>query len=287
MSDRDHEETPALDEYELSDDLDRRETVDDTGSRLPTESTLFRVFAWLVVASPLLLAGAGGVVVLLAELAGFSIPRPLHVGAIAFALTAPTVGRWVGGKAKDWLWDPNWVYAVDLDAREQKGAIYRWPSQQFRELEVTVGSLDWLSPNLVCCKNIDMNAGTLEGTWRGTFSDRDLLRAISVVYECRGQLEDDAKRGFALETQAFGIVRRATQGVTRRLVENFEKHTLPDEGEALASEIETAIDQYGLEDRLDQIDETDPDEQDLNMNLNELDGFNDDVTFGKEASADD
>lgn len=266
-------EQPALDEYETADDLDRRETVDDSGTRVPRQSTLFTVFQFLVFVSPYLLAGVGLLIVVVAQFFDITIPRPLQIAGLAAALVAPTVGRFVGTKAKDWLWDPNWIYVVDLDASVQRGAIYRWPSQQFRELEVTVGSLDWLSPNLVCAKNVDMVEGTLEGTWRGTFSDRDLLRAISVVYECRNSLEEDAKRGFAIETQAFGIVRRATQGVVRRLVDSFEDWTLPDQGEELTAEIETAIQQYGLEDRLDQITEDAPEAAELNMTVDDLEGF--------------
>jgi hypothetical protein len=210
------------------------------------------------------------------------VPRPLHVAGIATAITAPTAGRWVGGKARDWLWDPNWIYVVDLDARYQEGAIYRWPSQQFRELDVTEGSLDWLSPNLAVGKEVDREAGTMQGTWRGTLSDRELLKALSAVHECREQLQEDAKRGFAVETQAFGIVRRATQQVTRRIVSNFEDWTLPDEGESLTNEIESAIAQYGLRERLEQIDEDTPDEDDLNMKLDDLENMT-----PKEAPADD
>lgn len=272
-----------LDEYETDQNLDRRETVDDSGTRIPRESTLFRIFSWFVIVSPLLLVGVGGIAVLLAEIVDFTIPRPLHIASISAAVVAPTLGRWVGGKAKGWLWDPNWIYVVDLDARYQKGAIYRWPSQQFRELEVTGGQLDWLSPNLACAREVDLQEQTLKGTWRGTFSDRDLLRALTVVHECRDSLEEDAKRGFAIEVQAFGIVRRSTRNVVRRVVSNFEDWTLPDEGESLSEEIETAIEQYGLEDRIRQIRDGDPDEEELNINLDDLDGF--DTTT--EASADD
>ena len=272
-----------LDEYETDDALNRRETVDDSGTRVPRDSTLFRVFTWFVIVSPILLAGVAIAIVLLAEVLDFTIPRPIHVAGIAFAVVAPTAGRWVGSKAKDWLWDPNWIYVVDLDARYQEGAIYRWPSQQFRELQVTEGKLDWLSPNLACAREVNLNEQTLKGTWRGTFSDRDLLRALSVVYECRESLEEDAKRGFAIEVQAFGIVRRATRNVVRRVVANFESWTLPDEGESLSTEIETAIEQYGLEDRIKQIREEEPDEEELNISLDDLEGFQN----APEASADD
>jgi len=54
----------------------------------------------------------------------------------------PLIGRPTGKKVKSLLWDPNYIWLIDLDARYQKGAIYQMPSQRFREWEVTDGRLD-------------------------------------------------------------------------------------------------------------------------------------------------
>ncbi|MFC6976525.1 hypothetical protein ACFQL1_20490 [Halomicroarcula sp. GCM10025709] len=73
------------------------------------------------------------------------------------------------------------------------------------------------------------------------------MRALQAVEECRGQLEEDAKRGFAIESQAFTIVRNATRKAVFRIVETFEKGTLPDEGESITEEIDGAVERFGLE----------------------------------------
>lgn len=228
-------------------DLDRDETHQDSGADQPVRSRTYRLFRWLSENLLLVGSGIGILLFVVASILGYNPPRNLKLIGLTALITIPIVGRPTGKKVRSLLWDPNYIWLIDLDARYQKGGIYRTTSQRFREWTVTDGALDWLTPNLAVGKNVDLAGQTVEGTWRGTLSDRELLRALQLVEECRGQLEDDAKRGFAIEAQAFTIIRNATRKAVMSIVSTFERGTLPDEGEGVTDEINAAIEQFGLE----------------------------------------
>lgn len=193
-----------------------------------------------------------------------SVPRRAKLAAVAFGLIVP-----YGFVAADYVTslmpDPDWVWLVDLDARVVDGALFRFPSDDFRELTVVGPSgepsrsyeMTDLSPFLKVGKNVDLEAMTVEGTWRGTLSDDDLLRALSKIEECRGSLEEKAQRGFTIETQAFSIIRNAARSCVLSVVRTFEEGTLPDQGESLADEVDRALEQYDLQDELSDLDESD------------------------------
>ncbi|WP_255151330.1 hypothetical protein [Halorarius halobius] len=227
-------------------DLDRDETAQDTGTT-PDRTTLFRIGHFLAQHFLLILSGLGLLAFVIASFTGVGLPRNLRVIGLAALIIIPLFGRPIGSRIVSMLWEPSYIWIVDLDARVRKGGVYRVPIQQFREWTVTDGSLDWLSPNLAVGKNVDLVDRSVDGTWRGTYSDRDLLRALEAVKECRGQLEEDAKKGFAIETHAHGILRRATKKAVLRLVSTFERGSLPDKGDGLTEEIDAVIDEYGIE----------------------------------------
>lgn len=234
----DHDRGPAR-------DLDRDETHQE--SQQPDRSRTYRLFAWLsdnllLVASVI---GLGGFVLM--SLLDYQLPRNLRVIGLAALIAIPFAGRPTAKRVKAMLWDPSYIWIIDLDARYQKGAIYRTTSQRFREWDVIDGQLDWLTPNLCVGKNVELEEQRVEGTWRGTLSDRELLKTLQSVEECRGQLEEDAQRGFAVEAQAFAIIRNTTRRAVRSIVETFERGTLPDSGEGLNHEINEAIEQFGIE----------------------------------------
>jgi len=227
-------------------DLDRDEMAHnaDPGS---DHSRTYRLFRWLTNNLLLIASGVGIVLFVIASILGYELPRSLRLIGLCALVTIPLVGRPTGKKVRALLWDPNYVWLVDIDARYTKGGIFRTPGQRFREWSVEDGQLDWVSPNLAFGKNVDLEAQTVEGCWRGTLSDRELMRTLQAVEECRGQLEADAKRGFAIEAQAFTIIRNATRKAVLRIVSTFERGTLPDEGEGLTDEIDSAIEQFGLD----------------------------------------
>ncbi|MFC7077899.1 hypothetical protein [Haloarcula halophila] len=210
-------------------------------------SRLYRLFAWLAD-NALLVGGVLGLVIFaVAAVIGVDIPRNVRIIGLSGLISLVFLGRPTGKKVRSMLWDPNYIWIVDVDARVLEGGIFHMPAQRFQQWTVTEGSLDWVSPNLAFGKQVDLVEQTVEGTWRGTLSDRELMRAIQAVEECRGQLEEDAKRGFAIESQAFTIVRNATRKAVFRIVETFENGTLPDEGESITEEIDGAVERFGLE----------------------------------------
>lgn len=228
-------------------DLDRDETHQDTGANEPPRSRTYRAFRWLSENFLLVASVSGLAAFVVASMIGYNPPRNLKLIGVTALIVIPVIGRPTGKKVRSLLWDPNYIWLIDLDARYQKGAIYRTTSQRFREWDVTDGQLDWLTPNLAVGKNVDLVEQTIAGTWRGTMTDRQLLRALQAVEECRGQLEDDAKRGFAIEAQAFTIIRNATRKAVMSVISTFERGSLPDEGEGITDEINSAIEQFGLE----------------------------------------
>ena len=192
-----------------------------------------------------------GVVLLVAGAAAYfgyqpELPRELKVFTAALVFLSPA-GYMIGSYVISLLFDRSYIYLIDLDARVTDGGIYQFPFDQFKELDVTSGQLDQLSPNLFVGKDVDLENLTVDGCWRGTLSDRELLRALQKVEECRGLLEDDAKRGFAIESQAWTIIRGATRSAVRSIVDTFESGTLPDEGKGINQEIDSALEQFNLE----------------------------------------
>lgn len=203
---------------------------------------------------------------LLAALIGLDLglPRWAQLSLLTGLLLSPLA--WM---VSDWvlrlLPDPPGVVLVDVDARVMDGAVFWLPIDDFHELEVLVGELNQVGPELYFGKQVDLDSLTAEGTWRGTLSDRELLRGLQKVEECRGQLEDDARKGFVLETQAFTILRSAVRSTVSTVIETFESGTLPDEGEGLSNSVDQALDQFDLEERLDDelsdLDDLDADDQ--------------------------
>jgi len=243
-------------------DLDRDE-MQHNADPGPDRSRTYRLFRW--VSDHLLGIGAalGLSLFVLSSLLGFEYPRNLRVMGLAVFISLLVVGRPTGRKVRSLLWDPNWIWLVDIDARVTKGGIFRLPAQKFSEWTITDGQLDWVSPNLAFAKNVNLDEQTLEGCWRGTLTDRELMRALHAVEECRGQLEEDAKRGFAIEAQAFSIIRNATRKAVLTIVSTFERGTLPDEGDGLTDEIDNAIEQFGIERKIRQTETDDSPESDV------------------------
>ncbi|MFD1586173.1 hypothetical protein ACFR9U_04205 [Halorientalis brevis] len=191
------------------------------------------------------------------------IPRWLRLSGLTMIVLSP-FAYLVGSSITGMLPDPPGEILVDIDARKMDGAVFWFPTDDFRQLTVTEGELNQVAPSLYFGKQVDLDEMTAIGTWRGTLSDRQLLRGLQKVYECRGQLEDDAKKGFVLETQAFTLLRNAVRETTAVVVETFQRGTLPDEGEGLDHQIEQALEQFDLDDRIDDelsdLDDLDADE---------------------------
>jgi len=237
-------------------------TADDTRTGhadQPNDPRWFRALVWLVVRGKYLLGAAALIVFAALLVTGTDVPRTVRIGAIAFIVSTFTIGRWTAGKTLDLIDGPGWVWLVDVDLLDLDGAgIYRWPRPRWKEVEVVDGQLYWSSPSLAFGKNVDLEANTVEGVWPGTLDDRELMIALSKVHELRNVLEDDAQRGFAIETQVFSIVRSATRQAVLSVVQTFEKSTLPDRGESINQAIDDAIEQFDLDRHIRDRDDDDP-----------------------------
>lgn len=182
----------------------------------------------------------------------FAIPSPPRWSIIlGFALVSiAPYGYLFGTYFMEWLIPSREVYLVDVDAREEGGALWKMPPEGIHRLDVEDGELHRAAPELYFGKRLDPDAGTVIGTWRGTYSDRELLAAYSNVEEVRGQLEEDARRGWAIQTNAWAIIRGATQDCVTAVIETFEAGTLPDDGASLGERIEDALEEHDLRRRV-------------------------------------
>lgn len=219
----------------------------------PPEKTRFEVVIGLVRDRFLSIVGVIALLIGVGMYLGVDpeIPRfwKIALGAGFFALP---IAYLTGSTVVKWLYSPMWFYLLDVSAAEEKGALYRLPEAEFRDLEVLDGELDRVAPMLYIGKRVDLENGKVAGTWRGTLSDRDLLMSLRKVRECRGILEKDARRGFILDASAFIIVRRAVHETTKHVINTFQKGTLPDDGEAIGNAIDDELDEFGVRDSLDE-----------------------------------
>lgn len=200
----------------------------------------------------------GAVLVILWLRVDLSVPRWGRLVFFTYVFMLPA-GYITGNYLVNLLWDPQTVFLVDFDAREVDGALFAFPFDDFRELDVLDGELCQLTPNLYVGKDVDMEAGTAVGTWHGTLSDRELARALQKVRECRDVLEADARKGFALETSAFVIIEKACRKTALQVIRTFERGVLPDEGEALSEVVDEALAEFDLDKELEDMDLEAPD----------------------------
>jgi len=218
------------------------------GRTMPRYAVVLDVFlsSWQLVAVAALVLGT--ITVLGLSVLGVGFPNWVVPVTIAVFATAP-YAHFVASRARRYLWNPGFVYGVHLVGEDdQEGGIYRWPSDVMNQNEITKGSLDWVNPSLFFAREIDdAQAGpgnrgaTLQGTWRGTLTDRELMWSLQKVAECRGQLLDDAIRGFVIESSAWVVVYEATRAATDEMRKMMEDGTLPDKGEGIDAAVTEAI----------------------------------------------
>lgn len=214
-----------------------------------------------------------GAVLILAGLAAFAgwsieIPRFWYVYGLSFAFLLP--GGWfVASYARNLLPSPEPDWVVDLDARELDGALFKFPPGTVDTFDVPDGQeIEQLASNLYAARGVDLEALELGGTWRGTLSDRELMIALEAVYECRGELEEQARRGFVIEKRFFSLLRNSTRDEVLSVVRSFEEGTLPDDAASLRDNIEKAVEDHGLDSHV----KSEPDDFDLSPELTETTG---------------
>lgn len=176
----------------------------------------------------------------------WSPPRWLWL-ALFTALFAQFIAIPAGLYCRSIVGSTDWYFLVDLDATTEDMAIYQMPHRYISNYEVLDGQLDNPAPRIYIGREIDPEEKTAVGTWRGTFTDRQLLATLQAVRQCRNQLEEDARVGFALRNNLFSIVRSAVVRNTEVIVEAFEDGTLPERGDAIDKVIDETIDQFDPE----------------------------------------
>lgn len=190
------------------------------------------------------------IVVLLGLWFDFLPPLPREAQLLALIAPFGIVAGWAAGTKAEPGDSTQYHYLIDVEVPGNvgdKGALYELAEADFRELEVLEDSLEDWSPFLHVGKGVHIEELVVEeGTWAAAMDDRELMTAAAKLSELRGQLEKDAKKGFVLETNAFIIIRGATQAAVRRIVETFEKGTLPDDGDGLNERIDEALDRFDL-----------------------------------------
>jgi hypothetical protein len=242
------------------------------GPEEPVRSKTYRVFSWLVDNLVLvLILLAGGLTAAAFFLADYTIPRSVRL-ALTVAVALAPFNFVVSTKVRDLLWTPDWRYLVDLRAEDpDSGGLYRWPAQRFREeVDVRSGSLDWVSPWLAFGREVDPSDPSVDGTWRGTKSDRELMLSLSIVRECKQQLLEDAKRGFAIRSQASVIIRNAVRDTTMTVVGTLEDDVLPDRGEGVESAVDDALARFNIEEDVGDDDLEDEKRDQLRIEFDQL-----------------
>lgn len=219
---------------------------------------LRRNFMWLVAIA----LGATAVALLLGFSPNVSTEVLLTALCLGWGLVA---GYPVSGVVIDKIGDEPGVFLVDVAVEDpdHDAGLYWSPYSDFVEFDVLDGALDNPAPFLYFGREVDLEAKTVEGVWRGTMTDRELLAALSAVKECRGMLEEDARRAFALETNLWSVVYRAAKDATKSVVSTFEEGTLPDEGEGVDRAVSDAMEQFDLERMADRIDDENADLEEL------------------------
>lgn len=215
-------------------------------------------------------------VVLLGLWLDFLPPLPRWVQVVAVAAIPGGILGWFAGTKAATGEEPQYHYLIDVEVPGSvgdKGALYELSEGDFRQLEVLEDSLEDWSPYLHAGKGVHIDDLVVEeGTWAASMSDRELMTAKAKLSQLRGQLEQDAKKGFVLEANAFIMIRSAVQSGIRRIVDTFEKGTLPDDGDALNDEIDETLEEFELS-SLEESVQGDP--------LEELDFDLDDVLDGE------
>lgn len=194
------------------------------------------------------------------------IPRAAKLVGLGFLLVGAPCGVAAGLRINMELPEPVFHYLLDFDvpARlDQEAALYELPESDYKDVDVLGEDPleDWTN-RLHAGKGVDIEELTVEeGTWPAAMSKRELMEKKSKISEARNQLEEDAKRGFAIRANAFSIVRAEVRDHMIAVVESFEELSLPDPEASIEDRINEHLENWAdLEDDADDVeDELDED----------------------------
>lgn len=196
----------------------------------------------------------------------FGIPRWLRLFGLTAAVSA-LVGYGPAGRIVGWLHSTNYTYLLDLDARENEFAVWQLPPDVWSELTVSDGELYKVQATVPAWtgKGYDPETNSVEGTWRGSASDMELVEDRERIDEIRTVLEDLAKEGLTIRVKQSGIIRDAVRGIVMSFVEGFETESLYD-GDEIEASVHKALSRWDSDgsddDDLDQEDGDDDGDDD-------------------------
>jgi hypothetical protein len=182
--------------------------------------------------------------------------KVLLVGLTGGAL----LGYLPSAKIVEWLYSPNWVYLLEVDARTDDFALWKLSPEQFDDLDVLHGELHRLSATAEVWEAQayvpDRNSAI--GTWRGSASNMELLEERERIDELRETLEAEAQQGMSIRIKVGAIVRSAVNDIVHDIVGQYEGITIH-RGEQVENSVQEALEDYDLLSR-----EEDEREDDLN-----------------------
>lgn len=187
--------------------------------------------------------------------ARFTVPT-VYVVAGVFGSVGAATGWLAGSRVVDWLWEPNWRYVLELDARDDDLRMWRMTPEQFGRMQVVEGELkrwDAIYP-LYTVRKYDAEWNTAVATWMGSVDDVELLKERERIDEIRRELEQQAQEGLATRLRASSALRSAVNSIVSGILGRLEAATVDDEGQ-LESAIQEAIDEHDLEAEIRQANE--------------------------------
>jgi len=190
------------------------------------------------------------------------VPRRLKLAIYAF-VPAFVAGYPAATRIVEWLYQPQVTYLVDWNAETDDLAIWELPASSWRDLQVSEGELYSIKAAHPAWegKNYDSDENTVEGTWRGSATDRELIDSKESIDEIRNDLEDLAKEGLTVRVKQSSIVRGAVRDITQAFIADFEDATIYD-GDQLQEAVDKAIDHWEIDDKQQQQEELDATQDD-------------------------
>ncbi|PSQ19584.1 hypothetical protein BRD00_01600 [Halobacteriales archaeon QS_8_69_26] len=179
--------------------------------------------------------------------AEFSVPT-VWVVAGTFGAVGAVGGWFAGARVVAWLWEPDWRYLLDIDAREDPIKLWRLTPEKFGRLTVIEGDLKrWDARYPVyTCRQYDPEMNICAATWMGSVEDVELLRERERIDEIRESLEAQAQEGMTTRMKASSAVREAVSRITNGMLAGMESSTFDPDGD-LEQAIAEAVENHDLD----------------------------------------
>lgn len=180
---------------------------------------------------------------------GWPNVSPALVAVVAVVAAAVGGALFAFRRLVDLLYRDQWVYLMDVDARDRDVAVYRLNPEAFGELTVLNGELfeaDARYP-VRFCRHYRPQENVCEGTWRGSVSDLELIQERERIDAVRNELEEWGRQGLETRMKLPDIVRSALRSISTDMVRGYEDMTVYS-GERIEEAVTSALSEYELPD---------------------------------------